>query len=921
MGWTLVALRRLRSDLAPTAGVLLLVLVTALLAALAPRVLASLADGAVRGAVSGAPVQARNIAVLENGIMPPATGDDPWGQIHASGADLLSTFPSRIRGHVTGTDAVVDSARFRLNKETTDPAFIRFRVQEGIADHVRYVEGRPPTATVTTKDGIGPEQVNDVPVYETGVSKDTAQRFGLAVGDEIQLTGDPGDPLLGRSPGDVYAFTTITGIYDVPNPDDDYWFNDPLPIHPVIRALSAETQLLDAVLLVDPAVHERLADEARKIERSLGYSWRYAFDTGAVTASNAPALATAFRRLNVLYPSPNITVSSPVALRTGLLPILDGFQASWAAAQSILAVTALGPALVAIATLGLIAVLAARRRRATMALARSRGATARQVVWPVVLEGLIVALPAAAIAVAGALSIVAVGPTRPSVAAAAVVVAVAVAVLVATVAPIARSTGPDRREGDPATGRPGGRRLVLETLVVALAIGGAWLLRQRGIATTAAGVQGRPAGFDPLIAAVPALVGIAAGIVAVRLFPLLMRAASAIGRRRRGLVALLATRRAADGGAGSAVLLVLLATATVGAFAAVSLDNLDRGADLAAWQAVGADYRIEAPNGGLPASLDASALPGAEAVASEYRGSVEINLTGAQVLYVAVEGEQLRRVLAGTPAAPDLPAGFSDPSAGGPIPAIISREVAESARGVKPGDTFNLSIQGYNLPYVAAAVVDDFPGLPSGRGFVVAAREQFLARAPQARLVPTQLLVRAPPAAADGLRQYLTQHAPSITVASQAEDAAARRASPVTNAVRSLILVAGLVTAAYAALGVAAALALAGIARTQETAHLRTLGLTGRQSAALLLAEHGPVTLAAFLAGGLLGAMLFAILRPAMGLGTLVGASVDVPVVLEPGLLLAIFVAMTVVVGLGLWLGAVLQRRVSPVAALRGRFE
>jgi hypothetical protein len=30
---------------------------------------------------------------------------------------------------------------------------------------------------------------------------------------------------------------------------------------------------------------------------------------------------------------------------------------------------------------------------------------------------------------------------------------------------------------------------------------------------------------------------------------------------------------------------------------------------------------------------------------------------------------------------------------------------------------------------------------------------------------------------------------------------------------------------------------------------------------------------------------------------------------------------MTVVVGLGLWLGAVLQRRVSPVAALRGRFE
>jgi putative ABC transport system permease protein len=921
MGWTIVALRRLRTDLAPTAGVVLLVLVTALLAALAPRVLASLADSAVHNAVDAAPVQARNITVLENGIMPPGTTGDPWEQIHASGADLLGTFPSRIRDLVTSTNAVVDSARFRLNKETTDPAFFRFRVQEGIADHIRFVEGAPPTATVMTQDGVGPEHVNDVPVYETAISKDTAQRFGISLGDVIQVTGDPGDPLLGRTPASVYAFAKITGIYEVPDPTSDYWFGDPLPIHPVIRALTSEIQLLDAVALVDPAVHERLSDEARKIERSLGYQWRYTFDSDHVTAQSEPGIATALRRLNVLYPSPNITPSTSVALRTGLLPILDGFQASWAAAQSILAVTALGPALVAIATLGLIGVLAARRRRATMSLARSRGATARQVLGPVVLEGLLVGVPAAVIAVAAAISIVEVGRTRPSVIAATAVVAVAVAVLVATVVPIARATGLERRSEGASSGRAGGRRLVLEALVVGLAIAGAWLLRERGIATTAPTVRGRPAGFDPLIAAVPALVGIAAGIVAVRLFPLLMRAASAIGRRRRGLVALLATRRAADGGAGSAVLLVLLATATVGAFGAVSLDNLDRGADLAAWQAVGADYVIQAPNGGLPASLDPSVLPGVEATASEFRGSVEINLTGAQVLYAAVEGDKLRQVLAEMPGAPAFPDGFTDTTGKGPIPAIISREVAESARGVKPGATFNLSIQGYNLPYVAAAVVDDFPGMPTGRGFVIAAREPFLARAPEARIVPTQYLVKAPPEEATALRQYLAENAPSITLTSRAENADARRASPVTNAVRSLILVAALVTAAYAALGVAAALALAGLARTQETAHLRTLGLTGRQSAALLLAEHGPVTLAAFIAGGLLGATLFAILRPAMGLGTLVGASIDVPVVLEPALLLAIFIAMTVVVGFGLWLGAVLQRRVTPVAALRGRFE
>ena len=822
---------------------------------------------------------------------------------------------------VTNTDAVVDSARFRLTKPTTDPAFIRFRIQEGIADHIRYVEGRAPTATVDTKDGVGPESLNDVPVYETGVAADTAKRFGLAVGDEIQLLGDPGDPLLGRTPSDVYAYARITGIYDVPSPADDYWFGDPLPIHPVIRALSLETQLLDGVLLVDPAVHERLAQEARNIEKSLGYSWRYTLATDRITAGNAPGLAMAFRRLNVRYPSPNITPANDVALRTGLLPLLDGFGASWAAAQSIVAVTALGPALVAIATLALIAILAARRRRATMALARSRGATARQVVWPVVLEGLLRRRPGGGDRGRGGdrARRRRLGPA------------------------LRRRRGGRRRRGRRRARRDGGADRPLHrapsatpaTARPGAPAAGGWCWRRcwsaspsgpRGCCESG-GSPRRPrpprAGLRASTRSSPRCPrwsGSRPGIVAVRLFPLVMRAAAAIGRRRRGLVALLATRRAADGGAGSAVLLVLLATATVGAFGAVSLDNLDRGADLAAWQAVGADYRIEAPNGGLPASLDPAALPGAEAVASEYRGAVEINLIGAQVLYAAVEGAKLREVLAGTRAAPDLPAGFAEPS-NGPIPAIISREVAESARGVKLGDTFNLSVQGFNLPYVAAAVVDDFPGLPSGRGFVIAAREQFLARAPQARLVPTDLLVRAPASDAAALRQHVARVAPSIIVTSQAEDAAARRASPVTGAVRSLVLVAALVTAAYAAIGVAAALALAGLARTQETAQLRTLGLTGRQSAALLLAEHGPVTLAAFVAGGLLGATLFALLRPAMGIGSLVGASIDVPVVLEPALLLVILVAMTVVVGFGLWLGAVLQRRVAPVSAIRGRFE
>ena len=247
--------------------------------------------------------------------------------------------------------------------------------------------------------------------------------------------------------------------------------------------------------------------------------------------------------------------------------------------------------------------------------------------------------------------------------------------------------------------------------------------------------------------------------------------------------------------------------------------------------------------------------------------------------------------------------------------------MADSPRGVSLGETFTMSVEGHTLTYRADLVVDGWPGLPAGRGFVIAPREWFLAQAPAARILPVIARLRATPESAAAIRTFVDSEAPTVAVTSQAEDAADRRAAPVTQAVRSLVLIAALVTAAYAALGVAAALALAGLARTQEVAHLRTLGLTSRGALALLVAEHGPLTFGAFVAGGLLGAGLFALLRPALGLGALVGAPVEVPVVLEPAVLVLILVLMTVVVTLGLLLGAALQRRVAPTDALRGRSE
>ncbi len=710
----------------------------------------------------------------------------------------------------------------------------------------------------------------------------------------------------------------MTGIYEVLDPDSDFWLDDPQLIHPVIRALSAEVQLLDAALVVDPGLHAALVEHASPAGSGLRYSWREFLDPGRLTEAAMPRLITAFHRLQVAYPSANVSPSVQTALRTGLPAILEQHQARWAAAEGILAVMALGPALVAVATLALIAILAAGRRRTTMALARSRGASGRQVILPAIVEGLLIAVPAALLATLAAVALVPGGPRSPTLIAAAAVVAIAVAVVTATVVSIVRTRGPAPRPGDRTVRRAGSRRLVLELLVVGLAIGAAWLLRERGLSSASS--AGAVRGFDPLIAAVPALVGVAAGIVVVRAYPYVLGAAAAVARRGRGLVPMLAARRATEGGASSAVLLVLLATATVGAFAATSLAGLERGAEVAAWEQVGGSYRIQAPSGALPSSLDPRTLPGVETVSGVFEATVPVGLSGPTPLFVIPEAAPMAAALAGTPIEPRFPDGFTTPGSG-PIPVIVSRSLADSPRGVKLGDTFSSSIEGYTLQYRVADVRDTFPGVPADRQWILAPREWFSAQAPPARIVPVWAMVSAPSTDPATMRAAVEAANPSIRVTSEAEVAAALRTAPVTQAVRALILAAALVTAAYAAIGVAAALALAGIARTVEVARLRTLGLTGRQSLGLAVAEHGPTTLAGFLVGGALGIALYGLLRSSLGLGGLVSSTSDLPVVVQAGPLLLILAVMIVVVATGLALGAALQRRVEPASALRGRFE
>src|SRR5690606_29278327 len=110
-------------------------------------------------------------------------------------------------------------------------------------------------------------------------------------------------------------------------------------------------------------------------------------------------------------------------------------------------------------------------------------------------------------------------------------------------------------------------------------------------------------GVDPFLAAVPALVGIAVGILTVRLYPLPLRVAGVVVAGARSLVPALGLRRAErQSGAGLLPLLVLLVTVAIGTLSSTMVATIGSGQVEASWLAVGAAHRLIPSN---PIAFDA----------------------------------------------------------------------------------------------------------------------------------------------------------------------------------------------------------------------------------------------------------------------------------------------------------------------------
>lgn len=708
MSWLRLGLARLRDERTATVAFALLVFVTSFLVAVSPRLYERSQEGALESELAAARSSERNIELSKETRIAPAISD-PIAAIEQAGRQEEAKLPQDVRALVSESTFVVESPRW-LPTEPILWTTVIARIQQGAPERVEYIHGTAPTDAVDhAQDGM--------PVLEASLSESAATQLGVTpeeLGFVMELQRDTTDP---HSVNSIPIGLRFTGIFRSDTPRADaYWFDDDSIFRPRIRRVSVENSFTDVVVLLAPAAYPALFTETSDPPARMRFAWRYLLDPTRITAERLDQLTADVRRMEGLFRDRFVGpgTDTETALRSQLLSLLETHLLRWRSASLVLATAAVAPVTLAAICIGSFAFLSAARRSRLLTTSRARGASAAQVLLATLGEGIVISVPASVAAAALALWLVRGPRAEPTIVAAAAVGAGSLCLVLATVA-VRFASVLRAQPGEEALRRARYRRLVFEGFVLALAAVAALLLSQRGIAASG---SSRPIGSaDLLLTATPALVGVAAGIIAARLFPALVSSLGRLTVKRRDLIPALALRRASRQDRAGPVLVVLVAAAVIATFAAGMIAYLERSATDIAWHETAAPFRIRVPSGSLPADFSVADVDGVESQIDAVRGRA----TGVQrtfVEFLAVDPQAFKDIVAGTPADVELSGALLDQT-GGALPAIVSTSLSREEENIVPSETFRLSLAGESLNFVAVATRDTFPTLPVDRPFVV----------------------------------------------------------------------------------------------------------------------------------------------------------------------------------------------------------
>ncbi|HWP62483.1 MAG TPA: FtsX-like permease family protein [Candidatus Binatia bacterium] len=943
MRWLLLTLRRWRLERTSTASLAVFVVVSAAIVGIVPGLHDGWAATSLRSAVASAPAASRNLQLTQIGRIEP----DPergFASVEAAGTALEARLPEPVRALIASRSATVESPRWVFVDPGPLPRAARFHFQPGVEPHLRLVAGRWPTDHFETVSGWRPKTfpieiegpLPPVGLFEAALGRSAAETIGVRVGDVLRLELDRSDPLNGTGFAGRFGqlAVRVVGLFEVVDPADPYWFGDPPLDRSVRRFISMNEESEDVRLVFAPSAYDRYMAETARQEVVTSLTWRYVVDPARLSPRTVDALLVGLRQLGTVFRDPTGT---PTNLRTNLLAIVEAEQAGFRSADVAATAAATGPLLLALACLFVVAGLVVRRRRGTLALWRGRGASSVHVAASLVGEGLLVFLPLGLLAgvVAGAVAPVD-DPWLP----AALGLGVALVVIGSTTAAALAGFGSLRPGAgrpavdEPANRQPSARRRVLELAVAGFALVAAYLLRERGPATAAgSAVAGSAAGgaaaggsVDPLLAAVPALLGLSLGLLGRRTLPLVLRPVARAAARSRGFVAVHAARRLAAAAGHGPIVLALVTATTVGGYSASALARLGAATDAVAWQAVGADFRMTRPGGVLPEGTDPAGVAGVVAAASAHRAESVVGTVAEPVEVLAVDVAAYRRILATAPFPVDLPAELEARGPDGTIPTLVGERLGVAPDELAPGATFGLLLGGRPLMLRVLGLVPSVPTAAADGRFVVVDRG--LLAAAGLELPTTDLFVAAEPAARDSLKRFAAER-PGLLLADREAETRRLQEEPIVAGLTAALLGASLLAAVYAVVLVLASMLVVGAGRSLEGGLLEVLGLPSSARRRLLLLEYGPLLVVAALIGVAAGVALEAFLADGLRLEVSIGrplppglsAQLHGAVVVDASWLLVLLVAAAAIAGLGAWWAARAERPIRPAAILRGEVE
>ena len=474
----------------------------------------------------------------------------------------------------------------------TDTEYFTIRNQLGLvnigaagafADHVAMIEGRFPD-TEAALDG------NPI---EVAASEDMASRTGLQVGETYVLFDNEMGP--GRSP--VQIPVRISGVWRPLDEQDEYWFYQPWALADVFMVPESVFTSTIMPYLRDP------------ISLSL---WYLVFDGSGVRPTDAQSYLTRISGVSqqaaqlvpgiMLAHSPADVLARYEKAATVLTVLLYAFS-----------VPILG---LILAFIALVVKLTVGQQRNEIAVLRSRGGSALQVVGIAALEALIVNVVALALGwPLGEVFARAIGRTRSFLnfsAAADVHVQMApsimrlglVAAAIALVTQLVPTLGAARHtvvtykaEQARTLRAPWWQRAWLDLLLLIPTGYGLYLLRKQGTLVALPLSQQSAAGDpfqNPLLFLIPTLSVFALSLVILRIMPLAMRAIVWLASRTRSVALLLATRHLArTPGYYAAPVLLLVMTLSLSGFTASLAQTLDSHLYDQAYYEVGADMVVD----------------------------------------------------------------------------------------------------------------------------------------------------------------------------------------------------------------------------------------------------------------------------------------------------------------------------------------